>query len=271
MNLSLTTPATPRSESLAFLSLSANDFDCLEQGVKTPETPRVIGHCETSITTVPSLSQNDKARVALCDLIKTLTESKSADEFLGRRDRLFPQYADLMLGLGRILHALTDRTELNRRVKEKIESAEKFISDASEQFCPRYLKDQALFSLWEVSKTVDLAEFIYSRLPLPESKREEDLRLSTTCTMELLVGRIHLDCLIYAISARLVQPEDIRGVLSDGMRHFVNGHIAIRLGARLRQEYVNEEPVTLAPLDEEDRLLLLHDRDMAYRDEDQEY
>jgi len=261
---------------LAFLSFSANDFDCLEQQNGKIQKPSRVASDESFAKGTPSEpvakpNQGDRARIALCDLIKTLAESKSADEFLARRDRLFPRYADLMLGLGRILHALTDRAELNKKVKTQVDIARKFFLGADEQFCPPNLKDQALFSLWEVSKTVELGDFINSRPPLPESKREEDARLSATCTMELLLGRIHLDCLIYAISARLVQPEDLREVISEGMRHFVNGHVAIRFGARLRQERVDEAPTTLVPLDEEDRLQISHAHLMAYEDEDQEY
>jgi hypothetical protein len=197
--------------------------------------------------------ERDEARIALCDLVKTLSESKSADEFMARRERLFARYTDLMLGLGRIVNALTDSGELIRRVKVQLGTAEKFFSEANGKFCPPYLRDQALFSLWELGKIVDLADFIHSRPPLPESKREEDMRLSSTCTAELLFGRIHLDCLGYAISTKLIISEDIREMLSEGMRHFVNGHIAIRFGARLRQETADEMPSELLPLDDEDR------------------
>jgi hypothetical protein len=266
MNLSLTTPATSRSESLAFLSLSANDIDCIEKNLRTHKSTRNAEHCANLKVTKPT--QHDEATVALCDLIKTLSESKSADEFVARRERLFARYCDLMLGLGRIVHALTDIGELIRRVKAQLATAEKFFSEASEQFCPVYLKDQALFSLWELGKVVDLADFIHSRPPLPESKREEDMRLSGICTTELLFGRIHLDCLNYAILAKHLHSEEIREMLSEGMRHFVNGHIAIRFGARLRQEAIDDAPVELIPLDNEDRQHLAYS--MAGQD-DEEY
>lgn len=264
MNLTLTTPVTPRSESLAFLSLSPNDLECFERNLATPKAPGFKEHCVSPRVT----TQDVQAEIALFELIKTLAESKSADEFVARRDRLFARYADLMLGLGRILHALTDRVELTRRVTAQLGAAEKFFVESSEKFCPLYLRDQALFSLWELGKVVDLAEFIHSRPPLPESKREEEMRLSTICTTELLFGRIHLDCLAYAISMKQIQPEDVREMLNEGMRHFVNGHIAIRLGARLRQELVEDEPVTFLPLDEEDRAHLSYamtnEDDQAY-------
>jgi hypothetical protein len=204
------------------------------------------------------LTQNNQAQTALCEVIKTLSESKNSDEFVARRDRLFARYVDIMLGLGRILNALTDRAELVQRTKVQLLQTEKFFAGASEKFCPVDLKDQALFSLWELGKVVDLADFIHSRPPLPDSKREEDMRSSAVCTTELLFGRIHLDCLGYAISVKHVQSDDVREMLSEGMRHFVNGHIAIRFGARLRQEIVNESPVELIPLDDEDHKYIAH-------------
>ena len=251
MNLSLTAPVTPRSESLAFLSLSPNDLDCIEEGMKAPRTIRNAAHCGTP--KAATLTRDDQAKIALCAHIKTLSESKSADEFVARRERLFAPYVDLMLGLGRIVHALTERSELVRKVKTQLAAGEKFFSGADEHVCPAFLKDQALFSLWELGKVVDLADFIHSRPPLPEAKREEDMRLSGICTTELLFGRIHLDCLTYAISVKHVHPDEIRELLSEGMRHFVNGHIAIRFGARLRQESEQEASVDLLPLDDEDR------------------
>jgi hypothetical protein len=255
MNMSLAANAAQRSESLAFLSLSANDLDCFEISLSKPKSARHAKDCV--VPTIKAVSQDQQAQNALCDLIKSLTSSKSADEFVARRDRLFPQYMDLMLGLGRILNALIDRAELNRRVKAQLEAAEKFFSEASERLCPAHLKDQALFSLWELGKVVDLGDFINSRPPLPEAKREEDMRLAAKCTTELLLGRLHLDCLGYAISTKTVLPTELHEILSDGMRHFVNGHIAIRFGAQLRQEAVPEAEVTLLPLDDEDRVYLL--------------
>jgi hypothetical protein len=256
MNLSLTTPVAPRSESLAFLSLSTNDLDCFDQGTLSLKASQGKEHCVSPAARLPS--QQDKAQIALCNLIQDLTQSHSVDEFVARRERLFSQYCDLMLGLGRIQHALTGREELNRQTKHQLVLAESMISRADEKFCPAYLKDQALFSLWELGKVVDLAAFINSRPPLPESKREEDMRLSSTCTTELLFGRLHLDCLIYAISTKRIHSEEVLELISDGMRHFVNGHVAIRLGARLRQETIDDEPVEFIPLDEEDREHLAH-------------
>ena len=251
MNLTLTPPVTPRSESLAFLSLSANDLDCLDRSLETSKPTHSAEPCVVS--KIQARTQDEQAQTALCELIKTLAASNSADEFTARRDRLFPQYVDLMLGLGRILHALTDRVELNRRVKAQLEAAEKFFSGASEQFCPMYLKDQALFSLWELGKVVDLADFIQSRPPLREAEREEDMRLASNCTIALLFGRLHLDCLGYAISTKRVFSEDLQYLLGEGMRHFVNGHVAIRLAARLRQKAEDADTAELLSLDEEDR------------------
>lgn len=253
MNLTLTTPVDPRSESLAFLSLSPSDLESMACNTRKTTPARSsarVGHQS------PFPTAEDKARVALVALIVSFAESQSPDEFIARRDRLFPQYVDLMLGLGRIVHALTDRAEVTTKVKIQIEHAKHFFSDAPEQFCPRQLKDQVMFCLWELGKVWDLADFIHSRPPLPVEKREEDSRLSATCTVELLMGRMHLDCLSYAIAKKRVFPEDMTECLSEGLRHIVNGHIAIRMGARLRQAAVEDEPIAAIPLDEEDRLHL---------------
>jgi hypothetical protein len=232
--------------------LSTNDLDCFEQGALSIDASEGHKNC-ASPPAYQQQSPQNKAHVALCNLIQELTQSHSIDEFVARRDRLFLQYCDLMLGLGRILNALMDQDELNRQVKQQLVAVENMISTADKKFCPDYLKDQALFSLWELGKVVDLANFIHSRPPLPEAKREEDMRLSSTCTTELVFGRLHLDCLIYAISTKRVHSEEVLELISDGMRHFVNGHVAIRLGARLRQETTDDEPINLIPLDEEDR------------------
>jgi hypothetical protein len=250
MNMFLTTPATPRSESLAFLSLSPNDLDCIEQSLRAERAKFTAKYCEPG--PAKAGSPHDQAQIALCGIIDALAKSQNADEFVANRDRTFQRYADLMLGLGRIVHALTDPAELSRKLKSQLDAAEKFFSQADERFCPAHLKDQASFSLWELGKTVDLANFINSRPPLPEAKREEDRRLLSVCTAALLFGRMHLDSLAFSISTKRVLGEDLQEVLTQGMRHFVNGHIAIRSGARLRQEAESNAPVELLPLDEED-------------------
>ncbi|NYF53948.1 hypothetical protein [Tunturiibacter gelidoferens] len=266
MNMNLTHAFAGRSESLAFLTLSGNDLNCMRQ---TRVSQDVTRKSAARYTPTPVLSsQEDKARIALCQLIEELGKSGSADEFIARRERLFQRYVDLMLGLGRIAHALNEGIELVKKIKEQLYVAETFYANAAKEYCPPHLKDQAIFSLWELGKVVDLADFINSRPPVPENKREEDQRFSGVCTIELLFGRLHLDCLAYAISAKRVLPDDMQELLNEGMRHFVNGHVAIRFGARLRQEIVDDSPVELIPLDEEDRLDFAYS--MAGR-EDEEY
>jgi len=253
MNMNLTQAFAGRSESLAFLTLSGNDLDCVAQPQVSQPGQRPNARCAPAPIASSVLTQEDKARIALCKLIEELGNSTSSDEFIARRERLFSRYADLMLGLGRITHALTDRIELLHKIKKQLALAETFFANAAPEYCPAHLKDQAIFSLWELGKVVDLTDFIQSRPPLQESKREEDSRLASLCITELIFGRLHLDCLGYAVSVKRLLSEDVLELVNEGMRHFVNGHVAIRLGARLRQEPIDESPVELLPLDEEDR------------------
>ena len=264
MNFSLTTPATPRSEFLAFPSLLASDLDFVNHRSKPTRAPRKTGHHIRP--NARATSQNDQAQIALGEVIRSLSLSKSCDEFVARRDRLFPRYADLMLGMGRILSALTDRTELLSKTKAQLDAGVKFFTAANEQVCPAHLKDQALFSLWELGKVVDLVDFINSR-PLTIDKREEDLRLAGNCSVALLFGRLHLDCLGFGVSTGHHFGDEIQELLSDGMRHIVNGHIAARFGARLRQEFVEQDTVELVPVDEEDYLHLAHSMAGQFEDD----
>ena len=264
MNFSLTTPATPRSESLAFLSLSANDLDLMHHRSKSLHSTRKTSHRIN--LNAQATSQDDKARIALGDVIRSLSLSKSCDEFVARRDRLFPRYADLMLGMGRIVSALTDRAELLQKTKAQLDAWTRFFTSADDQLCPLHLRDQALFSLWELGKVVDLIDFINSR-PLPDDKREEDLRLAGSCNVALLFGRFHLDCLAYSVSTGHQFSDEVQELISEGMRHIVNGHIAARLGARLRQENIDQEAMELIPIDEDDRLHVAHCMAGQFEDE----
>ena len=264
MNFSLTTPAAPRSEFLAFLSLSASDLDFLNHRPKPTRALRKTSHGIR--LKAKATSKNDQAQIALGDVVRSLSLSNSCDEFVARRDRLFPRYADLMLGMGRIVSALTDRAELLSKTKAQLDAGVKFFTAANDQVCPAHLKDQALFSLWELGKVVDLIDFINSR-PLTVDKREEDLRLAGNCSVALLFGRLHLDCLGFGVSTGHHFSDEIQELLSEGMRHIVNGHIAARFGAQLRQEFVEQDTVELVPVGEEDHHHLAHSTAGQFEDE----
>ncbi|WP_047495700.1 hypothetical protein [Terriglobus sp. TAA 43] len=232
MNFDFTHALPSRSESLAFLTLSGSDLDRMEQSGH--HMSRNFTRCAEPKRV--ELSEEDKASLALRDLIRELAASSSADEFIARRQRLFARYVDLNLGLGRIVRALTDQRELTDLMKRRLSDSASFLESADERYCPSFLKEQADFAFWELEKIVDLADFINSRPGLPSARMAEDMELLRKCITNVLFGRMHLDLLTYAVSTERTQVEDIQDEISNGLRAIVNGHAAIRLAAQLRQE-----------------------------------
>jgi hypothetical protein len=181
-------------------------------------------------------------------------ECRSVAEFNDVRSKVWPRYIRALRALSDTLSNLESDEEMEIRSATVIKLA---TSDLEKQRGARFkdkLVDQALFTLWTLSKARMLVQQICAA-PRPKDKKA-DTSLNSDYHTNALWAQFHMDCVFAAIKFRRSVSEDIQTELCEGLRAVVNAYVILKEALSLRVPRSESTSIANLPWDEEDERLL---------------
>ena len=193
--------------------------------------------------------------VILGQLLVAAVNKRTAADFISLRDEIFPNYAQVMLALSRIVSAIVPQDVLIRISAESLCEMEAEFKEHALGAFGATIQDQAIFTVWTLRKITDLSQKISTCQRVDPEVRDRDVEFCTRFTYHALRTRFHLDCLSTSMRSKLPIYPEVLGVISDGLRSAVDAYAWIKQGAdlRLKAEDAAIEPIEL---DDEDRAFL---------------
>jgi hypothetical protein len=182
------------------------------------------------------------ASAALEQMVSTVIEAKTAEEFDATVSQVFSKYAALTISLSQIAEAVVPKDAFERMTRESICELESDFRHKALAMYGSTVREQAIFTVWTIRKIHDIQPRLRSSNILDESKRAEDNDYIQQFTVSSLWGYFALDCLSTAMSKnRPIYPE-VMDRLVDGLRSMVNAYTWARRGLALRTPQT-EEPM----------------------------
>jgi hypothetical protein len=179
---------------------------------------------------------------ALEQMVSTVVETKTAEEYDAAVTQIFSKYAALTISLSQIAEAIVPKDAFERMTRESICELESDFRHKALAMYGSTVKEQAIFTIWTIRKIHDIIPRLRSGKILDESKQAEDKKCSEHFTVSSLLGYFALDCLNTAMSMnRAIYPE-VMDRLVDGLRSMVNAYTWARRGLALRTPQL-EEPM----------------------------
>jgi hypothetical protein len=195
------------------------------------------------------------ASTAFEQMVTTVIEARSAQEYDAVVSQVFSNYAMLSIALSQIVEVIVPKDSFERMTRESICELEADFRDKALEMFGSTVKGQAIFTIWTIRKIHDILPRLRSGKVLDESKREEDKDFSKQFTVSSLTAYFALDCLNTAMSMnRPIYPE-VMDRLVDGLRWMVNAYTWARRGLALRTPQV-EEPMENMSLEPEEHAFL---------------
>jgi hypothetical protein len=192
---------------------------------------------------------------ALEQMMETVIETRSGQEFDALVSKIFSNYAALTIALSQITEVLAPKDAVERMTRESICELEADFRDRALAMFGSVVKEQAIFTIWTIRKIHDILPRLRSEQLIDKSKQNEDKEFGLKFTVSSLRAYFALDCLNTAMSkGRPIYPE-VMDRLVDNLRSMVNAYTWARRGLALRIPRA-EEPMEDMSLEAEDQHFL---------------
>jgi hypothetical protein len=179
--------------------------------------------------------------------------TRTAEEFCAVFSTGFPQYAKIMVALGSLISTSVDKSVIERLTYESLSELEGEFRDEG-QFFGEDIKEQAIFTVWQLRKINDLVQQCSDSKPTPDQAKA-DREFSKNYLTSVFHARFSLDCLRMALkSNRPIFPGPL-DMISDGLRAAVDAYAWVRQARDLRHPFDEDEAVEI-PWDAEQQELL---------------
>ena len=217
----------------------------------------LVGLPKDTTEVAPRVSElAEKLTAVINDMVISTIVAQTAEEFKDRRQRVLPDYCRALRVQSNMLNILIpDRLIFERLIGEALSELVRDLEEHGVQRFGTVLRDQAVFTLWTLRKTLELTWKITAAGPVSDQNVAKDRDIAGRFVMAAVWAQFHLHCLVVAIrSDKAIYPE-LLPEITDGLRAAVNAYALIREAVDLR--VTQEEPV-LQPYewDEEDQELL---------------
>jgi hypothetical protein len=204
----------------------------------------------------------------LDQILITVIEKRTVEEFQTAFNEVFPKYAALTLSLSRLAQTIVPGETIDRMTRESICELESDFREKALQAFGAAARDQAMFTIWTLRKINEMLTRIAGAPLAPEKAQEEDQEFCLQFTVHSLRGHFSLDCLNMALRQnRPIYPE-VMTELIDGLRSMVNAYAWARRGVDLRIPPVDAPIETMVSDDEEDLFLQASTHDFMTAGED---
>ena len=205
----------------------------------------------------------DSVQTIVNTIISDVCSKRTASEFIAARKRYFPQYFQVMRGLGNLAAAVVPENVLDRLAYEAFSELEANFRDEGVAAFGTEIKDQAMFTVWTLRKINDLANDVRLRRAPIARFAEADRELAEDFVMHVVYSRFHLDCLRGSLRTQKAIYPEVLECVSNGLRGLVNAYAYIRQASDLRSEMVEEEPIIIEFDEEEQELVALSMKDLG--------
>jgi hypothetical protein len=194
--------------------------------------------------------------VALLDeLVLSVIEKRTANEFTAARDKAFPQYFNVALGLSYLIRVMVPRRTLEVLSGESFSELEAEFRENGERAFGAEIRDQAIFTAWTLRKISDICQRI-DQAPLADGLKGQDFELFSEFAYYSMRTRFSLDCLSKSMSYRKALYPEVLPIVMDGLRAAVNAYAWARRALDLRVPAPTQIGPSTAEWDEEDQALL---------------
>lgn len=189
-------------------------------------------------------------KAILLTMLGTRTRVEQRREFT----RLFPKYMGLSLAISYFSSAVVPKDVIERLSRESICEIEADFRDKGLAAFGASIRSQALFTIWTLRKVNEIVTQIASS-KLDNTKKSEDVSICVQFIANALRAKMSLDCLLMAMNEGIAIYPEVSDEFLDDLRSMVNAYAWARRGLELRVP-VDDTPLDLPPMDDEDRELL---------------
>ncbi|HUI82358.1 MAG TPA: hypothetical protein VLY24_30755 [Bryobacteraceae bacterium] len=190
------------------------------------------------------------------NLVTACIERRTANEFLQKRNEVFPQYFVAMRALGDLTKIVLPKQAIERLVAESFSEMEADFRELGPPTFGTDLTERGMFTVWTLRKIHDLAqEIVASPIPIEDDSKNKDNEMAMEFVTLAVWNRFHVDCLTKSMRAKKPLYPEVVEPIRDGLRAAVNAYACIRRWADLRNP--KAEPVlSHVEWSEEDECLL---------------
>jgi len=200
---------------------------------------------------------------ALEDLIFTVIQRRTADDFRTVRNTVYQTYCRAALALPQLIRAIVPSHVIERLNREFLCELEADLRDRGLTFFGGAVRDQAVFTAWTLRKIMDLTAQIPDTATVDPSQLPVLAEITAEFVKHAIWMRFHLHCLVSSMrSNRAILPGPLEVIL-DGLRSAVN---AYALARRALDLLVPPAHAAIGPQewdDEDAELLAEASRDMS--------
>jgi hypothetical protein len=196
----------------------------------------------------------------LDDLISSVIEKRTEEDFRKATNQIFPQYYSVMRALGDLSRIVMPQQTMERLSAEWFCELEADFRDLGPSTFGEDLTERGLFTVWTLRKISDLA-YEVSESPTADSGNV-DGQMAIDYATKALWTRFHMDCLVKAMrDNKPIYPEVVEPI-RDGLRAAVNTYACIREWADLRNPKAEPDVSNIEWTPEDEVLLLDSMRDL---------
>jgi hypothetical protein len=187
-------------------------------------------------------------------IVTRLSGCGSKAEFDELRTKIFPDYIHLSYILANTFSLPEGSTVRQAVIQQSIKNVAHVIKTlGTPLMSPETVRD-AIFCIETLGRAYRLVNLIHSHEDVRSDRIEKDRELARQFSSVAIWSQLHLDCLRFIVSHKLVVGEEILKEILEGMRLSVLAYSFARQGLELRT--VREPILTDIILDEEDHELL---------------
>jgi hypothetical protein len=187
-------------------------------------------------------------------IVSRLCSATSKKEFEAHRTKNFPDYIHLSYILANTFSLPEGTTVRQAVIQQSIKNVERVIESLGTALVGPEVVREAIFSIETLGRAYKLVNLIHSRGKVRVDQNETDGGLAAQFSSCAIWSQLHLDCLRFVVTHKLVTGKEIQEEILEGLRLSVMAYSFARQGLELRT--VREPILTDSILDEEDRELL---------------
>lgn len=187
-------------------------------------------------------------------IVTRLSSSTSRAEFEALRTKNFSDYVHLSYILANTFSLPEGTTVRQAVIQQSIKNVERVIESLGTSLVGPEVVREAIFSIETLGRAYKLVNLIHARGGVRSDQKEKDKELGVNFSSAAIWAQLHLDCLRFIVTHKIVTGKEIQEEILEGMRFSVMAYSFARQGLELRT--VREPILTDIILDEEDRELL---------------
>ncbi len=187
-------------------------------------------------------------------IVTRLCSSTSKAEFEALRKQSLSDYIHLSYILANTFSLPEGTTVRQAVIQQSIKNVERVIESLGTPLIGSEVVREAIFSIETLGRAYKLVNFIHARGDVQSNQKEKDKELGVNFSSFAIWSQLHLDCLRFIVTHKLVTGKEIQEEILDGMRASVMAYSFVRQGLELRT--VREPILTDIILGQEDQELL---------------